>query len=102
MTAQLLLVLDHLTVNKIIYTVTSRTGDKKDEKDNEIDQREFTFWHHTVMYFKECNRHRNNHRYKNDTGQHSHHQEDRAGKFTENRQHECGIATQTEDARICD
>ena len=74
MRAQGLLVLHNFTIYEIIHAVASRTCHKKDEKDNEIDQREFTFRHHTVMYVKECNRHRNNHRYKNDTGQHSHHQ----------------------------
>lgn len=100
MRAQSLLVLHDFTINEIIHAVASGTGDKEDEKDNEIDQREFTFRHHTVMYVKECNRHRYNHWYKDDSGKHSDHQEYRAGKFAENGQHKGGVTAKPEDARI--
>ena len=53
------------------------------------------------MNIEKCYSHRNNHRYKHDTSQTSYHQKHRAGKLTENSQHQGHITSKAKNTWKC-
>ena len=89
-----------LHVDKIIKRISSGACDVEDNKEHEVDQRKFTIGKHAVMDVEKRDSHGCDHRDDRDPDKQSCNKENRAGKLTENTEHQCHITTETEYARI--
>ena len=87
-------------INEIIQGITAGTYEKKDDEDDEIYEGKLSFRHHSIVYVKEGNSHRDNHRKGHYPVQKPRYQKERAAEFTEYRHHKGGVASETENTRI--
>lgn len=90
-----------LHVYKVIYRVSARSSNVKDNEEDHIDQREFSCREHAVMDVEECDSHRGDHRYHSDSHKESGYKEQRARKLAEYADHQRHIAAEAKDTRVC-